>query len=330
MSRLWLFWLVTVICLGGGAVRADDAVFARVGVEEIARAELEVAVKVTARQRFYHGRMSDERQLQLRREVAGNLIDRILLRQEAGVRGLTVSGQQLKAYVAHELQRYSTDQVTPEQLKHLELMLQQQAKNELLLAALKEDVLSAVEIKEADVASFYKDNIEKFTTPMQQRVSVILLKVAPSAPVSAWDAAEAEGKKIKARLDKGADFGELARLHSGDASAESGGDMGFIHQGMLSQEAQAVVDTLKVGEVSEPLVMLQGVAIFHLTGVKDAIVNPLVSVRERAEGLLKRQLNENAWQALLVSLRSKAAIEIFDSEITTKTIWANELVANGQ
>jgi parvulin-like peptidyl-prolyl isomerase len=105
----------------------------------------------------------------------------------------------------------------------------------------------------------------------------------------------------------------LARLHSGDDSAARGGDMGYLHRGMLPETVQEVVDRLALSEVSEPISLLEGIALVRLDDRKLAQVRDFASVRERTLQLWRRDEGDRAWQALIARLRSATPIEVVDA-----------------
>ncbi len=322
---LGLCCLLGVLLLSMTAkAESTDGLFARVAGESISRAEYETAVKVAARQRFYHGRVDDVRLKELHHQVASELVDRVLLRQEALRRGLKVDATAIDKQVAHELARYRAGGLPQEQQRHLSERVRDQVKERLLREALERQVRnSPTELSVAEVRGYYSAHLDKFTTPPQLRLSLILLKVSPSSPVESWRAAQQEAQRLQRKLTEGADFAELAAVHSGDASAEQGGDLGFVHQGMLAAEAQQVVDLLNVGEVSAPVDLLQGVALFKLLERRPSVINPFERVTARAKGLLEKERAEQAWGSLLQALRSKAQLEIYDNGITITMMWSD-------
>jgi len=313
---------VGLCLLLASAVWADDAVFARVNGMQLTQAEVDTAVYMTARQRFFHGRMDDVREQELRREVVASLVDRLLLIKAARAREVVVDELVKQQLYKQILVRYDVTALPQDHRQKIEAELLQRAEEQVLLQQLELEVKAVAAPQESELQRFYQQNIEKFTTPPKLRLSVILLKVAPSAPSQAWQAAEHEAKQLRQKIIAGASFAKLARLHSGDTSAEAGGDLGVVHQGMLSREAQVVVDVLAEGQISEPVILLQGVALFRLEERQAAKLNSLAQVRERALGLYQREQTGKHWQDFLVSLRSEAEIEMVDGEMAVEKIWA--------
>lgn len=166
----------------------------------------------------------------------------------------------------------------------------------------------------AEVRKYYQDHPEQFTTPERLRVSLILLKVAPSASAQMWQAAEQEAIQLVAKLRNGADFAALARLHSADTSAAKGGDLGYIHHGMLAAEAQQVVDKMaSPGEISAPVMLLQGVAVLRLDERVAPVLNAMDVAEPRVRELLVRERADAAWRELLEGLRAGTSIVINDN-----------------
>ena len=285
-------------------------VFAEVNGQQISQYEFDAAVHMAARQRFFHRDAGEGKLAALRLETAKAIIDRLLLLDEAKRRQMSVSPSALSAQVELEAKRFHVDGLGDEHRRKLMASLHEQVKEKLLLRMLEQEVKNLTEPGEAAVRHYYEQHLDKFTTPAQLRVSVILLRVAPSSGSAVWQAAHDEAGRLYARIQAGADFAELAQLHSSDASADNGGDLGFVHQGMLSPEAQEVVDGLAVGQVSEPVALLQGIAIFQLTERRAAEVNPFERVRQRAISLLQRERGEVAWSELIYALRAKAKIVV--------------------
>ncbi len=288
----------------------QEAVYARVGETVITMEEFEAAFRLGVRQRFYHGRIPQERLAAYREEVGQRLIDRVLMLQEARRQGIAPD----EAWVAERLEgylaRYRSSRAWRGDEAALRRGLRQMLEEQSLLARLEEQVRAVTEPTDAEVRDYYQRHPELFTTPPAYRAAMILLKVAPSSPASVWRAAVEEAQRLKARLERGADFANLARIHSADASAARGGDLGWQHQGMLAPAAEAVLQALQPGEVSEPVTLLEGVALFQLQERRPAQLNPYEQVAERARALLQRERAQQAWEDFLTRLRDEGDVVI--------------------
>ncbi len=139
----------------------------------------------------------------------------------------------------------------------------------------------------------------------QTRARHILLKV--NEVVS-----EAEAKRklegLKERLDNGADFAELARLHSNDLSAAKGGDLGWMYQGDTVPEFEKAMDALKLNQVSEPVQSPFG---FHLIQVLERRTEDATAERQRlaARQVLRERKSDEAYQDWVRQMRDRAYVE---------------------
>ena len=116
-------------------------------------------------------------------------------------------------------------------------------------------------------------------------------------------------ESLRERIKNGADFAELARLHSNDLSAAKGGDLGWIFAGDTVPEFERVMDNLKPGELSEPTRSPFG---WHLIQVQERRVQDASSDRQRllARAALRERKSEEAYQDWLRQLRDRAYVEI--------------------
>jgi len=315
--------LVTALLAAAGIAAAADApaiaapaaavVFARVGEVTISGPQYEVAVAAAARNKFYHGAIPAAEIARLRRDVGERVVNDALLLREAKRRQIVAEGAAIQKTLDGYDARYKGNPEWQKQRGERLAGLRQKLEEESVLAQLEAAVRKIPEPKPADVEAYYAAHPDKFTSPEQVRVSLILLSVDPSSPKPKWDAARDEAAAIIKRLQAGADFGQLANLHSGDPSAAKGGDLGYVHRGVLPEPAQEALDRLKTGQVSAPVVLLEGVAILRLDDRKPAHLNALAAVADRARDLLRREQSEAAWSALIARLRKETPPTINES-----------------
>ena len=300
--------ILIALALAASSAQAQD--FATVDGTVIGAAEFDAAFAAAARQKFYHREVPEAQMDEFRREVAQNLIDRVLLKAEVGRRGMTPDAEKVRKEIAQYDSRYGAgsrwQQNRQAMLPELERMLGEREMLERLQAQMRE----APAPDEAALKAYYETHPALFTEPEQTRLSTILLKVDPSAPKAVWAAAEDEARAIRKRVLAGQDFGDAARMHSGDASAAKGGDLGYLHQGMLPEALQGSLAAMQAGELSGPVRVLEGVALFRLADRRPARLRSYEDVKERAAQLWRREEGERRWQEFLTKLRAGAAIRI--------------------
>ncbi len=330
-----LLWLLAAVAQAALTIEElPETIFARVGDDTISAEEFKQSFHNYVRNQFYHGKIPEGEQARIRRDAARELIGKVLMVQEARRRGYQPEAERVRrtldAMLEDYAKRYGEREDWPEYRKQLEHRLRTFLENQSILIQLKKELAEVSDPDEATVRRYYEEHPDKFTSPEQLRVAVILLRVAPSSTKAVWEQAMEEGKRIRKQLDEGADFAELARLHSADDSAEAGGDMGYLHRGMLAPQVQEALDKLKPGEITPPLRLLQGVAIFKLIDRKPPVLNPFTRVKARAAELYKRETREQRLKALVQRLWAKTPIVVNSRYYTPEPAGSGEATAEGK
>lgn len=80
--------------------------------------------------------------------------------------------------------------------------------------------------------------------------------------------------QIYGQLQKGADFGNLARNFSQSASASKGGDLGWVIQADLDPAIEQVVAKMRAGDISTPINGLGGITIIRLIESRQGSADP--------------------------------------------------------
>ncbi len=115
--------------------------------------------------------------------------------------------------------------------------------------------------------------------------------------------------QLKERIDNGAKFDELARLHSEDASASRGGDLGWLNPGDTVPDFDKAMDALKPGEVSEPIQSPFG---WHLIQVLERRTQDVTQERQKllARQAIRERKGEEAFQDWVRQIRDSAYVEL--------------------
>ncbi len=287
-----------------------NSVFAMLGKRVITVKDYNNAFHTAVRQKTYHGKIPQQQLDTVKRDVGRSLIARELLLRESQRRNIQADSEWVNGILANYQKRNAKNADWQEKRKIILPKLKQYFDEESLIRNLHTKVTELKNPDTAEIKKYYQQHQDKFTQPARYRVSVILLKVEPSLPVAVWKAANEEAERLLKHLNAGADFSDLAKLHSADASANQGGDMGYLHKGMLAPPVQKIIDTMKVGDVSQPITILQGVGIFRLEDKEEAKLSSFKQVRERAAELLLRDKRQQVWKRLIDKLWKVALIKV--------------------
>ena len=290
-------------------------VFAVVDGNIITQQTFDTFLHVGKRQRFYHGDIPAAEEAAFRKEVAQRLIDRALKRIAVREKEITAEPAQVKAQLAAIEARYESRPHWQARREGFLAELLPQVEEQVQFEQLEAQVRDVTEVSDAVVMAYYRANPEQFTTPERLRVSLILLAVEPWAQAAQWQAAMDEAARLIKRLQQGGDFAEMARLHSSDGSGLKGGDLGFVHKGMLVQEAQQVLDKMMPGEVSSAIRLLKGVAIFRVDERALPVLNPFDRVAPRVRDLYVREQSEKNWREFMSEMRSRADVQLRDPSL---------------
>ena len=141
----------------------------------------------------------------------------------------------------------------------------------------------------------------------QTRVRHILVRTGEAV-------SEAEARRRLSDLRErivagGADFGELARVHSDDASAPRGGDLDWVYPGDTVPDFERAMDALKPGEVSQAAQTPFG---WHLIQVLERRQADMSAERRRLEArqILRERKADESYQEWLRQLRDQVYVEL--------------------
>jgi peptidylprolyl isomerase len=298
----------------GDVVAAGElapGVAATVNGQLIGTVELNFFITEFARQRFYHGAIPPDQRAALRNEVIERLIGSRLLAEEANRRGIpadtAAAEETLKQYLAKlpgDAARRAFEPSLPK--------LREQLLEESKVTRLESRIREVAKPSEAELRQYYRRNLNSFTEPMRERLSLILIGVEAGSPSEDWTKAEATAKALRAEILGGADFAAIARKHSTDRTASEGGDMGYLHRGMLGGVAEELIAKLQPGEVSQPVMLLEGYGVFRLVERVPERLHTLdePEARQRAQDFYRREKSDQQWQAFTAALRTKADVRI--------------------
>jgi len=147
-------------------------------------------------------------------------------------------------------------------------------------------------------------------TITETRARHILLR--PSGQLSQV-AARAQLANYKREIEAGrADFAKLAQEHSQDASAPSGGDLGWVAPGMFVPEFEEVMNKLQPGQMADPTVSRFGVHLIQVVARREAPISER-ELRDMVRNKLREQKYEVTYQLWAQEVRGHAYVEYRDT-----------------
>jgi peptidyl-prolyl cis-trans isomerase SurA len=103
-----------------------------------------------------------------------------------------------------------------------------------------------------------------------------------SARVGGPEVAYNGAQSLIAQMKQGAPFPQVARQFSASPTAASGGDAGWVSPGEMPPEVDAVLDTVRPGQLSDPIVTQDGVYIILVREKRAGGAASLVTLKQAA------------------------------------------------
>lgn len=293
-----------------GVNLAEDGVFARINELVISQSEFEQIFAAAVRHKYYHGKVPIEELENFRQQVTEDIVTQVLVHDQALQQGLQADREKIDQGIDSFNLRNANNPDWESRREKIIPRLIERLERQDLIEQMERQVRNIPQPNSGQVRQYYRDRPDKFTEPESLRLAVILLAVSPTDGETVWSETENRAADIIRRIELGEDFAALAKTYSDHASAAAGGDLGFLHRGVLEPRVQEKIETLSPNQLSEPIRVLEGVTLFLLQDVKPARAMPFDQVEERARNLLYRELQDEAWNSYVEQLRSAASIYV--------------------
>ncbi len=155
------------------------------------------------------------------------------------------------------------------------------------------EALTAASVTDEAIQAAYDTQFAEFQGEDEFNASHILVE------------SEDEAKAVKAQLEEGADFAELAKEKSTGPSGPNGGALGWFGKGQMVPEFEGAVLGLEKGQVSDPVQTQFGWHVVTLNDKRKTEAPELAVVRDE----LAQTIRQEAIQAKIDELTQQAQIE---------------------
>jgi peptidyl-prolyl cis-trans isomerase SurA len=248
--------------------------------------------------------------------VLESLITEKIIEREVRDAGVIVRDEDVDRYIEgiKERNRISEEQLE-EALAAQGLTLPQyriQVREELQRQQLiNREIRGKLNVTPEEVQRYYDAHLSDYGLPGGMHVAHIVFALRENASAEDVRRADEQAQDVLRKIRDGADFAETARTYSQDASAASGGTLGWFSEGELFDSLEEVIAKLDVGEVAGPVRSPIGVHILKLLDRREESYRPLDEVAEEIkEKLYAEALEERFQRWLTEELRDRHHVEV--------------------
>ncbi|NNJ92166.1 MAG: peptidylprolyl isomerase [Gammaproteobacteria bacterium] len=165
----------------------------------------------------------------------------------------------------------------------INFMSEERVKLEYLLLNL-DTISKTLNATEEELRGYYDQHKSEFVVPDKKRLSHILFEIPEEASAEQVAAVTAKAIDVRQRLLQGEAFNELAKSSSDDiASANTGGDLGFLEPGLFDQVFETAAGQLALDQVSEPVRTRFGLHLIKVTELNKGSGEDYEAVKEQVK-----------------------------------------------
>ena len=242
-------------------------------------------------ERVFTDQQAEEREAQLLDWSRENVIEKILINQEAEKNGDKIPPDHVKATLAKLKEQYDDpkklyEDFNAESDEQIEKDIARQMRVEQRIGQVCKDLPKP---SQEAIRKYYEENQEQFKSGERARVAHIVRYVNwQTDEQTAYDAIS----KAHEELKNGAAFETVVDKYTD--CADSGGDLGFVMKGQMVEEFEDVVFNLGAGQTSDIFRTRFGFHIAKVYAREPAAVASLEEVTERIKEILEEQIRSEA------------------------------------
>ena len=235
----------------------------------------------------------------IKNQMVDFLVQREQYVQEAAALGVEITDEDVEARLDELKQQFfeGDDERYQEELANQGLTEEQVVDDlrfQLLTDALFARVTEAIVIDDAEISTYYTENQESFIRPEQREVAHILVET------------KEEADDVRAAVNDGEDFAELAAEHSIDTGTAVNGGAYTAVKGLSVPEFDEAAYALETDAVSDPVESQFGWHIIKaLEDIEPSGLQTLDEVREQIDGLIRTEREAQVVEAWLLALEAK-------------------------
>ncbi|MEA3230376.1 MAG: peptidylprolyl isomerase [Thermodesulfobacteriota bacterium] len=320
IRRFWFIQAITislVILTGLSAVQGADTAKDQVAVVNgivITRQELENEVIRAKNRMATQGQPVPDGTIEkIDQKILDQLIDMEILLQESQKQNIQITDTSVADHLAKFRARFPSAEAYEKALKELNVsetdLKEKTMKGLAIQELIEKQVMSKIEISDADRRGFYDSNPNFFEQPEQIEARHILIKSDPKDDKIQQEKALEKIKEAQQQAKAGEDFADLAKKYSEGPSGKNGGDLGYFGRGQMVKPFEDTAFALEPGQISNIVKTRFGYHLIMVTGKKAARTIPYEEVKEKIGAQLKQQKTSESIKVYIEKLKKEAKIE---------------------
>jgi parvulin-like peptidyl-prolyl isomerase len=332
MLKRFSIGLVALVALLAVSVQAEiiEQVLVKVNGDILTKSEFEQRQIAILRSRPELANVNPESDV-LQRAVAEvtpqlvlEAVDELLLVQRGRELGLALGDEQFKSIIENikkqnnleDEQRFQ-DALKQEGMTMLDL--RRNLERQMFVSQVQQrDIADKISVTEEEARAYYDAHRTEFTSPAQITLREILIDVPASEKgvnVAQDDEAKAKAEDVRKRLVAGEPFPRMAADVSDSPSKANGGLIGPVSHDELAPALQALVDRLKVGELSEVMRTERGYQILKLESRTETQIKTFEDARDDISNKVGEEKLAGERLKYLDKLRGQATITFRNDEL---------------
>jgi len=302
--------------IGDGAASRVHEV-ARVNGVALTSVRLDAALNALLPFESFHSSVSQAKLQEVRAKALDQIVNEELQYQEGVRDAIRIPDARVRQEVATLQAKYGTRDALAAALARsgatMDDLTREVRRRLTLNEAFERAVTAKCQVTRAEASDFFNANPERFVVPEELHLYAITIGVEPAATAARWAEAKTRAEDVRRQLLGGAPFGELARRYSTDATRASGGDMGLLHRGSLTDEFERAVRSLPLSRPSEVVQSLYGYHVVEITEIRPSHRMRFADVAADVQRDLTAKRCESMKQAWLADLRAHATVVVTES-----------------
>ena len=266
--------LVLVIIIGvsiagcSNSGGSDDEVVAKIGDMTITKSEL-----------------YDELVKQNGAQVLDVLVADKIMQAEVKKQKIDISNEEIEEDFEEMKEFYGSDEALNKELETYGLTIEDVKDNIKSNLQIEKLLDPYIDITDEEMAKHFEENKASFGHEEQVKASHILVETEDVA------------LEVKAKLDAGEDFAELAKEYSIDeANSQLGGNLGYFAESKMVAEFSDAAFSLEVGEISDPVKTNFG---YHIIKVEDKMEEKVPVLEENVEEIKSQLFQTKSYDAYM-------------------------------